>query len=132
MSDSPMSDSGLFIMLILLDFRSFLTESDLPAIVLAESHDAECDERPAQREGNSDRSYTWLIHATVKGNLVDLCPQSTFIALLDSAKQRQQECIGAAATITLTCSSDVYVTEHRKFSVQGFVHGNRENRGAVR
>ena len=73
------------------------------------------------------RAHTWLFRATVDGNLVasDSCPNSTFKALLDSRKARQEECLGVADTITFTCS-DLSGTEPRTFSVEGFIHGCRE------
>jgi hypothetical protein len=79
----------------------------------------------AQERGNSMRAHTWVFRASVDGNLVDTCPNSTFKALLESRKARQEECLGVADTITFTCS-DLSGIEARTFSVEGFVHGNRE------
>ena len=120
MSDSPISqsgnDSGFFI--------SVCSMTELP-YVQAESDDAVSQRRPAQAQGNSMRAYTWLFSARVEGNLVDSSPNATFKALLDSRKERQNECLGVADVITFTCS-DLSVTEPWTFSVEGFVHGNRE------
>ena len=73
-------------------------------------------------------AYTWKFCASVLGNLVDSCPNSSFKALLDSRKALQEECLSVADTITFTCS-DLSGTEPRTFLVEGFVHGNREISG---
>ena len=120
-----MSQSGLYFMLFSINLS---TCPDLPSpIYLTFSYNAESQERPAQQQGHSMRAHTWLFRATVDGNLVasDSCPNSTFKALLDSRKARQEECLGVADTITFTCS-DLSGTEPRTFSVEGFIHGCRE------
>ena len=82
-------------------------------------------EDPAQREEDSRRAYTWFFCAQVYGNLVDSSQYSTFKALLDSRKGRQEECLAVAETITHTCS-ELLGTEPGTISVKGFVHGNRQ------
>ena len=73
----------------------------------------------------SHRAYTWIFRASLCVNLVDSSPYSTFNALLDSRKERQEECLGVAEIITFTCL-EFSATEPRTISVEGFVHGNRE------
>ena len=102
---------------LLIDFAAIFAESD--------ASENQEDEDPAQREEHSQRAYTWFFHAQVYGNLVDSSQYSTFKALLDSRKGRQEECLAVAETITYTCS-ELLGTEPRTISVKGFVHGNRQ------
>ena len=130
MSGSPMSDSGAHFMLfhILVNFRSCF---DFASMNGTESDASESREGPAQPEGEdvSQRAYTWVFRAAIYGNLVDSSQYSTFRALLDSQKERQEQCLGVEETITFTCSK-LSETEPRTLSVEGIVHANRRIRGA--
>ena len=69
------------------------------------------------------QSYTWLFRATIIGTNDDSSTSSIVKALLDSRKERQEECLRVADTITFTCS-ELSGTQPRTISVEGFVHGN--------
>ena len=86
---------------------------------------ADDDEESLQlhRHENSVRAYTWRFSARVHSNLVDSSSNTTFKALLDSRIESQKKYLGAADTITFSCS-DLSETEVMTFSVEGFVHGS--------
>ena len=50
------------------------------------------------------------------------CQPSSIKALLESRKERQEECLSVADTITFTCS-DLSESEPRTISFEGFIHG---------
>jgi hypothetical protein len=86
------------------------------------SEEAESQERLAHRVENSTQSYTWIFRATVCGNLVDSCPNSTFKAILDSQTDTQKKWLAPVETISFS-SSELSGTGPWTFSVEGFVHG---------
>ena len=76
------------------------------------------DREAGEREDNLHRAYTWFFRAKAR-----LEPDKSWKDVLDSRKNRQEECLGVASVITFACSH-ISRSFLEMTLFDSYVHGN--------